>query len=544
MVVAPVVIAPALPDSFKLSYEDFESYPHNLIYRTACTAVLKAYESRLKEASSALFIGEDGEDGAADIPFPFERRNIFNDSKLKDWIGDQSSIDPLVATLTGELATKSDPKCRFIFIHAANNSRQQLRITRKMMLRILSYHQVMPGYLDFLFPFGLQSVPRDFRFSAFREQTLLNSPARGPAVPGLGRSGRQIQLSFNLKGVSCTSDAKVSLREKRWSQRQAAVHHQFDVELGTTLWILTKGNLELKDRIQDVTGKDGRLEDRSFGTVAQCLISSLAVHLLLCQWSCEDWRWYILWLEEVIAYETREVILPRGPGEVRYEYRPEDFQGIQHYEDQASQVSMILEANSYVLESLRAYYKGLLDRSDFGVMDLCREEVLSFCSQIDNMIHNAKMEIVRVKTLVQITSSNKALVLQHIQSQATEKMEKLTISMHQVADLSRKEAIAMRIVTVVTLIYLPATFVSTLFSTDIVKFQDQGNGGTTDSLGKAYVSFSSLALVRWIQVTLPLTALTLTLGYLAFRMADRKRKRFGLQPEDLMDSMDSKESIV
>lgn len=69
MVVAPVVIAPALPDSFKLSYEDFESYPHNLIYRTACTAVLKAYESKLKEASQSLFIREAGEDGPADIPF-------------------------------------------------------------------------------------------------------------------------------------------------------------------------------------------------------------------------------------------------------------------------------------------------------------------------------------------------------------------------------------------------------------------------------------------------------------------------------------------
>lgn len=176
------------------------------------------------------------------------------------------------------------------------------------MLRILSYHQVMPGYLDFLFPFGLQSLPRDFRFSAFREQTLLSSPARGPAVPGLRRSGRQIQLSFNLKGVSCTSDPKVSPREKRWSQRQAAVHHQFDVEVGTTLWVITKGNLELKERVQDVTGQDGRLEDKSFGTVAQCLISSLAVHLLLCKWSCEEWRWYILWLEEAIAYEVRRYI--------------------------------------------------------------------------------------------------------------------------------------------------------------------------------------------------------------------------------------------
>lgn len=154
----------------------------------------------------------------------------------------------------------------------------------------------------------------------------------------------------------------------------------------------------------------------------------------------------------------------------------------------------------------------------------------------------------------------KLQVLQHIQSQATEKMEKLTISMHQVGDLSGKEAIAMRIVTVVTLIYLPATFVSvssslfpakpltdclkTLFSTDIVKYQDQGNGGTIDPLGNAYVSFSSLALIRWIQVTLPLTALTLALGYWAFKMADRKRKRFGILPTRLMDSADSKESMV
>lgn len=134
MVISPVVTVPELPDPFKLSYKDFESYPHNLIYRTTCTAELKAYEARLDEASPTLFIEEDE---AADVPFrdfgergkfshspssglaltpcaAFERRNIFNDSKLKDWIGDRSSIDPLVATLTGPLATKPDPKCRFM----------------------------------------------------------------------------------------------------------------------------------------------------------------------------------------------------------------------------------------------------------------------------------------------------------------------------------------------------------------------------------------------------------------------------------------------
>jgi hypothetical protein len=50
--------------------------------------------------------------------------------------------------------------------------------------------------------------------------------------------------------------------------------------------------------------------------------------------------------------------------------------------------------------------------------------------------------------------------MQHLQSQATEKMEILTEKMHKIGSMSQREAVAMKIITVVTLIYLPATFVS------------------------------------------------------------------------------------
>lgn len=178
-----------------------------------------------------------------------------------------------------------------------------------MFVRILSYHQVMPSYLDFVSVFGSQALPRDLRFSGFREQMLLSNPPRGPAAPALGRSGRQFQLCYNLKAVACLSDAKTTPSRKEWSIRQAAFHHQFDVEEGTTLWIVTKGNLDIKDRIQEMTGKDGRQEDRAFETREECFRSSLAVHLLYCHWSTEEWRWYIQWLEDVI---DREVI--KDPG--------------------------------------------------------------------------------------------------------------------------------------------------------------------------------------------------------------------------------------
>jgi len=72
-----------------------------------------------------------------------------------------------------------------------------------------------------------------------------------------------------------------------------------------------------------------------------------------------------------------------------------------------------------------------------------------------------------------------------------------------------REAIVMRIVTIVTLLYLPATFVSTFFSTDVVKYQNQNENPI----------FSDLALQRWLEVTLPLTTVTLFVAWGAYERA-------------------------
>jgi hypothetical protein len=101
--------------------------------------------------------------------------------------------------------------------------------------------------------------------------------------------------------------------------------------------------------------------------------------------------------------------LPRD-GESRYEYSSDDFQGVQHYEDETNQLVMVLEANVNVLGSLCSYYKSLLDNSDFGMRHSCREEIVSFSLQIDNMMHDSRMQIARAEVLIRITSDRKALV--------------------------------------------------------------------------------------------------------------------------------------
>ena len=194
----------------------------------------------------------------------------------------------------------------FFWTGPKGHSRSRLTVTKKVFTRILTYHQVMPAYIDFVSLFGSQSEPRDLRFSGFREQTFLSNPARGPAIPSIGRSGRQYQLCYNLKGVACLDQSlNVATIDKEWSTRQLAIHHQFDVEIGTTLWIVTKGDLEIQKRIKEMTGKDGRPEDKAFDTPEECFRCSMRVHLLNAYWATEEWHSFIQWFEEIIDKEVR-----------------------------------------------------------------------------------------------------------------------------------------------------------------------------------------------------------------------------------------------
>lgn len=180
-----------------------------------------------------------------------------------------------------------------------------------MLVEVLTFHQVMPDYLEFLFIFGLQSESRDLGFGSFREQTTLKPTSSVAGIDSLGRSGRQYQLCYNLKGVTCKHKDAEDPVKNEYSIRQAAIYHRLDVVNGNTLWMVTKGGLDIQGRFKELTGKNARPEDKSFGDLDECFRSSLSAHLLFCHWSTEDWRGYIKWLEDVVDREVKGH--PRAP---------------------------------------------------------------------------------------------------------------------------------------------------------------------------------------------------------------------------------------
>ncbi|ORY57866.1 uncharacterized protein BCR38DRAFT_448876 [Pseudomassariella vexata] len=485
-------------NTFQKSWLDMDIYPLNLAHKpaNAYPAALRALQKRFDDASTDMFVADE-----VDVEVPWrdlkptsgedaKSWNIHSEAKLMQILGLDVTNGPNGERLVG--VRHKDSKCRFIYIYG-HTSRSALNITKSMLVKILTFHQVMPVYLDFMLVFGLQEEPDDLRFASFREQKSFAANSLAPEIPSLGRSGHQYQLCYNLKSISQLDGGDFS------AIRQAAIYHQFDVKSGNAVWIVTKGRLDLQQRFKELTGKDGRQEDKSFETPIECFRSSLAAHLMFCFWSTENWRFYIKQLEQDLEHGTGLALLgPRGPGSKHKWYEPTDVQALQILEDKTNEIIMVLQANIDIISALSRFYQRLVTNAQFPLSHSCEEDLSGFVAQLDDMISDLKIQINRASTLVKITNDRKELIIQHIQSQSTERMEELNANME-------KEAIMVRIITIVTLVYLPATFVS---------YQGQGSEAG---------NFSNMAMSRWLEVALPLTFLTLLIAWAGRSWAEHQR---------------------
>ncbi|KAH8688246.1 hypothetical protein BGZ61DRAFT_533042 [Ilyonectria robusta] len=506
-----------LPNDFQVSYRDRNSYPCNYTHRSVSTypSALAEFAKKLDAAAEDLceknlkYVDVSFRDLKADNGEgkDVEKRNIHSPEGLTKWLGIKhtESSDPNDSEDIISVERK-DPKCRFIYIFG-QHTRARLNITRSMLTEILTFHQVSPNYLDFLFVFGLQSEQHDLRFSSFREQSSLRKECKSFGIEGLARSGRQYQLCYNLKGVTAKYRNHENPSKDEFSIRPAAFYHRFDIENGNALWMVTKGGLDIQGRFKELTGRNARPQDKSFGNPNECFSSSLSAHLLFCHWSTEDWRAYIKWLEYIVEKETRMAVLgPIGTGHHHRIYTAGDIQQLLTLEERISVVITVLESNVEVMDSLKRFYEKLVVNKDFDLKEDCSYDIDVFASQLSQMMDDFRLQIGRAKALVRVMSNRTELVKQH-------RLERLNGNLE-------KEAIVVRIVTIVTLIYLPATFVSTLFSTDIIKYQGSPQG-----------NYSAVAMQRWLQVTLPLTFLTLCAAYLGKKWAERQSHPTVLQED-------------
>lgn len=246
-------------------------------------------------------------------------------------------------------------------------------------------------------------------------------------------------------------------------------------------------------------------------------------------------------------------------------YQPSDLLQVQRSEEKANNVIMMLEANTEVLQSLEAFYKRLDKNEDFSTVEEVKFDLASFQARLHDMISDSKLQITRARLLVQITSNRKALVTyppycskrqeadchagpttssypgngqngeavsQHVQfhNYGSTRYDCHVCDCFHHLDLSTGNLRVCKLG--VRVVFGPETNgIKTFFSTDVIKYQGQaeGSGGV----------FSNTAMARWIQVALPLTALTGLFMGTGIWIADRKRRKEmqKLKDEDITTSV-------
>lgn len=201
---------------------------------------------------------------------------------------------------------------------------------------------------------------------------------------------------------------------------------------------------------------------------------------------------------------------------------------VQHLEEKASEASSVLSANVDILKELYEHYRAVLSSDD------CPDELKSGCEaafqnfekRIKSITTDLERQKSRTQILIGLLSNRKNLLYEISNKRAidssriyakraqdsTDRMEKITDAMFEIAKKTQKETVSMKIITLVTLFFLPGTFISTIMSTDIIKF---------DNNAKEY-QWGALNL--YMAVTVPFMVVTFGTWYALYLWAARKEK--------------------
>ncbi|CAN9101249.1 unnamed protein product [Alternaria alternata] len=163
-----------------------------------------------------------------------------------------------------------------------------------------------------------------------------------------------------------------------------------------------------------------------------------------------------------------------------------NLQDIQYIEEKAQEAMLVLKLNTEVLEQLRMHYNDLTNHEEFPQ---------------------------EVSGILQHRSSKASEFYAKESRESAARMETMTLKMQDLAMKTKQETVSMRVITTVTLFFLPATFIATFMSTDILKFQN----------GEQELQIQGLKL--YLQVALPATAMTFVAWYVIYCLARRETRQ-------------------
>ncbi|KAG4422124.1 hypothetical protein IFR04_004751 [Cadophora malorum] len=360
-----------------------------------------------------------------------------------------------------------------IFTIQQDRSWTTVNIPREIFETFMETYSITPNFWKCVFTFGRKSEENEFEFPGFNCRKA-RAEKSGTAL--------NYEFSYMLRRAELNGRSEED-GESPWSIRQTAVYHKLTCDdrsnVSGSTFLLVAPSDNFKSQFTDCLESSTADETET--------LSCWNTHRILCADSLRGWSDYMVWLQKKLKEQSNEIVLatvgnnkanlsPLTDFNINFEHRQE----LKIVEDQVLDLQVILPSLVDASHGIRAACARFAAESSTQGRD--KFDLDSIIDEFEDYEEQANLLTERAKTLKANAESTAQLLsdlLSYEEAVALKDLASETQTeshfMCQMAEKSTKDAAAVKILTIITLVYLPTTIVANFFSTEFVKISDSNN---------------------------------------------------------------------
>ncbi|EON60848.1 CMGC/CDK protein kinase [Coniosporium apollinis CBS 100218] len=333
-----------------------------------------------------------------------------------------------------------------IFVIRQDRSWTTLNISQELFEDFISVYGVFSQLWNITFTFGRKCEENEFAFPGFRARRTPRSGSSPNEFYGWDPESAYILRRAELNHRMLTEG------QSPWSVRQTAVYHKLGINPNETMSSASAHSSPLSRRSRStflLIAPSQSLEKQlaqslEMGISNECAVAQCNVHRLLVADSLGGWTEYMAWLEERLSDQSNRMVFAKVGTEKEYLSPLTDFninfidrQTLKLLEDSVIDLEIILSTMLNTIVGIREHCRKCCER-------YCREERKGDCDcdqiveEFDEHVKEVDLHVRRVKLLRE-------------RAKSTTQLEKST-----------KDAAAVKVLTVIGLVYLPSTIVAAI----------------------------------------------------------------------------------
>ncbi|CAI9637754.1 unnamed protein product [Alternaria burnsii] len=408
-------------------------------------------------------------------------RNSDPDSQLKHM---QTTVLSDIASLKGHLTRPRKERTTRIIAMSKAYSWAPFDIPKEMLQEIIAQLDVTPEILPVFF--------------SFRRHTNRLEEAFSDSI-WVSTSKDFTELTYLLKYTETrnSSEAKAD-----WSIRQIGVYHRYDPHAMQSTWIL------LFPTADSSTRRDLVNELSSTCDMEQTAYHPLSLHVSLMQARIHNWRLYVSQFENEVWELANLAFTVDFESTMPFQDAYKDISDLHYIETRLATLPPIFDAQLELVGQLDSLNEQFFHRSQVSeeTCSKMKETLGNLRRRLEAYNANVAFVLGKIRSTTQLVSDTIDLKSQHTTEKVSDQM--LILNKSAVED-----GTSMRVITVVTLVYLPSTFVATFFGMGFFASRDDAGVHWTSS---PYV---------WLFFGLAIPLTLLTLGYWRWSLSRAVRSR-------------------